>query len=163
MAKTRHVFSTFHMTDICRSAARSARFLQQLACPLPLVVVLSTLSPSPGFAQSEPNCNAPQTQLDMNVCAQRAWKAADGDLALAYGLALAFMKQRDDDLQSNLSGGVNALRAAQRAWLSFRDANCKWHGFAVRGGSMEPMVVANCLEKMTRDRTEELRDMTEEN
>jgi uncharacterized protein YecT (DUF1311 family) len=49
------------------------------------------------------------------------------------------------------------LREAQRAWVSFRDAQCRLESFEARGGSMQPMLDSGCRAAVTRARTAELR------
>ena len=49
------------------------------------------------------------------------------------------------------------LRQAQRAWLTFRDAQCTYEGYGeARGGSMEPMVYSGCRARLTRERIAQL-------
>lgn len=120
------------------------------------------LVPLPALAQENTvNCAEAVTQVDMTYCADRAWKLADEDLNLAYGFAQAMMKQIDAALPQDQRGAEQALREAQRAWIGFRDAGCKAEGYRAAGGSMQPMVVASCLERVTRARTEELRMLGE--
>lgn len=126
------------------------------------LVLALLLMPLPAFAQeNDVNCAEPATQSDMNFCANRAWQMADEDLNLAYGFAQTMMKQVDAALPEDQRGAEQALLEAQRAWLAFRDAGCKAEGYRVAGGSMQPMVVATCLERVTRARTEELRMLGE--
>jgi uncharacterized protein YecT (DUF1311 family) len=116
----------------------------------------------PALAQ-EPNCAAPQTQADMTQCAGIAYRMADEDLNLAYQMTLktfADFAAADPELGE---GGVEAVRQAQRAWIAYRDAACTAEAWSYRGGSMEPMVLANCLERLTRARTEDLRLIGETN
>jgi uncharacterized protein YecT (DUF1311 family) len=107
------------------------------------------------------NCAAPVMHLDMNFCADRAWKLADEDLNLAYRMARTLMQQTDAALPVADRGAEVALRDAQRAWITFRDAACRAEGYVYFGGSIRPLVVSNCLERMTRARTEELRTLAE--
>ena len=72
---------------------------------------LLLLLPLPLAAQDEPNCNAPQTQTDMNICAARAFEAADTNLNAAYKTAMAEMKATDANLPPELKGAEKALRA----------------------------------------------------
>jgi uncharacterized protein YecT (DUF1311 family) len=126
---------------------------------LPLVLLLCAAAT--GAPAQEVNCAAPVTQLDMNLCAERAWKLADEDLNLAYGMARSLMRQTDAALPAVDRGAEAALRDAQRAWITFRDAACKAEGYVWFGGSIRPQVVSMCLERMTRARTEELRALAE--
>lgn len=112
---------------------------------------------------AEPDCTAPQTQADMTQCAGIAFKMADEDLNLAYRLALKTYGDFDQDDPQAGGGGVEALKQAQRDWIAFRDSACAVEGWPYRGGSMEPMVVANCMERLTRARTEDLRLIGETN
>jgi uncharacterized protein YecT (DUF1311 family) len=109
----------------------------------------------------EVDCAAPVTQQDSNFCADRAWKLADEDLNLAYGMARSLMQQTDAALPQADRGAEVALRDAQRAWITFRDAACRAEGYVFFGGSIRPLVVSNCLERMTRARTEDLRALAE--
>ena len=54
-----------------------------------------------------------------------------------------------------------ALLACQRAWLTYRDAQCLIEGYAARGGSMEPMLLSGCIARLTMARTQALRDLIE--
>ena len=119
-----------------------------------LVVAFSTLV-SGSFAQ-EPNCKNPQSQQEMNYCAYQDYGAADRALNKEYQRAIAFAKQIDSVLPEYLYGAEEALRKAQRAWIPFRDAACEAEGFIARGGTMEPLLVSNCLAFLTRQRTEAL-------
>jgi uncharacterized protein YecT (DUF1311 family) len=117
------------------------------------------LVPLPLAAQDQTNCNAPQTQTDMNICAARAFEAADTNLNAAYKTAMAEMKATDANLPPELKGAEKALRAGQRAWITYRDKACEAYGFLARGGSMESMLVGSCLADVTRTRTKELEDL----
>ncbi len=109
----------------------------------------------PALAQTSDCANA-VTQKDMNICAEAGWQEADADLNDTYAKVMAAMKAMDADLPPALQGGETALRTAQRAWITYRDANCKAAGFPMRGGSAEPLLVYGCLRQMTLNRTDEL-------
>lgn len=117
------------------------------------------LVPSALLAQGRPNCQNPQTQTDMNICAGLDYKAADAELNRAYKAAMAAMKDMDANLPPELKGAEKALRTAQRAWIPYRDKACAAYGFMARGGSMESMLVGTCLADLTRKRTKELKDL----
>jgi uncharacterized protein YecT (DUF1311 family) len=46
------------------------------------------------------------------------------------------------------------LRAAQRLWVRYRDANCDYYGLGE--GSISRLNAASCLHDMTRSRAQEL-------
>lgn len=126
---------------------------------IPLVFVAA-----PALAQEvEVDCANAMTQTEMNICAGRDYKAADEDLNLVYQSAMAVAKEWDLGLSEDLCCASEALREAQRAWIPYRDKVCEATGFLVRGGSMEPMIVARCLENITRRRIEDIRAVYELN
>jgi uncharacterized protein YecT (DUF1311 family) len=49
------------------------------------------------------------------------------------------------------------LVAAQRAWVTFRDAECKFSTSGVSGGSAYPMVNAECANGLTRKRIDDFK------
>jgi uncharacterized protein YecT (DUF1311 family) len=108
----------------------------------------------------EAHCNDPQTQVDMNFCAEIDFERADAALNAAWREAVAAARTADREIdRSDRRPTEEAkMREAQRAWLIFRDAQCTVEGYdEARGGSMEPMVFANCQARLTRERTAQLR------
>jgi uncharacterized protein YecT (DUF1311 family) len=47
--------------------------------------------------------------------------------------------------------------------VTFRDKACEAEGAQYRGGSIEPMIVAGCLARLTRQRGEDLKALAETN
>lgn len=110
-------------------------------------------------AQTTPDCKAPVTQADMNICAALDYEAADAELNRVWKQARAAAKAIDDDQsEESWKGADKALLAAQRGWIAYRDGQCELDGFEARGGSLEPMLVSGCKAEMTRARTKELKD-----
>ena len=85
--------------------------------------------------------------------------AADGYLNAAYRVARDRMRGIDADLPADMRGADVQLRDAQRAWVTFRDANCAAEGYAMRGGTAEPMVIYYCRARITQARTADLEMM----
>jgi uncharacterized protein YecT (DUF1311 family) len=125
-----------------------------------LAIVLLTLPfvAIPAHAQNIDCANASST-VEMNFCADRDFQAADKSLNAAYEAALASIKTRDLDKPYDAKSFEAALRAAQRAWLAYRDADCKdlvaqeWSG-----GSGTTSAVLGCMTEKTIERTKELKD-----
>lgn len=116
----------------------------------------------PLAAPAQPvNCANAMAQADLNACAAQDWQAADDQLNAVWPKARAALKAMDADLPDELKGGEQALLEAQRAWIIFRDAQCKAEGFPMRGGSAEPLLVYGCMTELTRHRTEVLTRLTE--
>jgi len=48
------------------------------------------------------------------------------------------------------------LKAAERAWIKFRDLECDFEAFPMRGGSGEALFVGACLVEQTKNRLHQL-------
>ena len=112
------------------------------------LIALSILVGRPAGAQAPaaPDsigpCLAAQIQWALTSCADSAYHRADADLNRTYRRVLTRLSHADRA----------KLRAAQRAWVRFRDAQCTFEAAAYDGGSMQPMVESLCLESITRAR-----------
>ena len=69
---------------------------------------------------------------------------------------MGVLKTVDDGLAPADRGAVVNLRAAQRAWITFRDAACAAEGYQMHGGSAEPMVIYGCRARLTEARLADL-------
>lgn len=122
-------------------------------------LVLACLS-LPAAAQ-EIDCANAMAQMDLNQCAYDDWEAADGELNDAYQEAMDLLRDWDANLPADEQGGAEALREAQRAWITFRDQACAAEGYAMKGGSAEPLLVYGCMRVLTEERTAHLTGMVE--
>jgi uncharacterized protein YecT (DUF1311 family) len=109
------------------------------------------------LAVQPPDCGNATTQHAMNQCAAREANEADADLNFIYPQVLAHFQRLDRD--GDTQAGVQRLRAAQRAWVAFRDAECALAGYEALGGSLEPLLVSGCEAELTKRRSAELRQM----
>lgn len=123
---------------------------------LPAVLSLLALAPVPAALAGSVDCSAAMAQQDINQCLAEDWQAADAELNRAYKAARARAAEIDSLLELDQRGAADSLKAAQRAWIVFRDAACATEGFVMRGGSAEPMLVYGCLAGLTRSRTADL-------
>ncbi|WP_432286403.1 lysozyme inhibitor LprI family protein [Aminobacter sp. BA135] len=89
-----------------------------------------------------------QTQMGMNTCAAQDYVASDAKLNFAYG---DIMKRLSDN-----AGARKLLQDSQRAWIAFRDAECKFASSGVEGGSAYPMIHSGCLQSLTDARVAQL-------
>ena len=117
--------------------------------------------PVPGW-----NCDDPQVQQEMNWCAGRDFAVADERLNAQLKITSAVMKQRDVEWaeigsSDTRPGYFDSLLEAQRGWLRYRDAHCRVDGYIARGGTLEPLLVSTCKARLTRMRTDELRELVE--
>ena len=99
-----------------------------------------------------PNCNNPQTQSEMNICASIAYQNADRKLNQVYRQLLPKLS----------AARKQKLISAQQAWIKFRDSSCEFERSAYEGGSLAPMIYGNCLAAVTEQRTKDLRRYLED-
>jgi uncharacterized protein YecT (DUF1311 family) len=92
------------------------------------------------------DCNNAMTQADMNECAGGDYAKADAQLNKVYKQVLG----KADATQKP------QLKAAQNAWIKFRDSDCKFQSSGVAGGSMYATVFSGCVATKTLSRTKEL-------
>ena len=91
-----------------------------------------------------------QSQQGMNMCAGDAYQRADKALNAQWAKVLALY----DDPESK-----KLLLDAQRAWLKYRDAHCQVAAYDSRGGSIWLLINSGCLASLTRQRTQELKEL----
>ena len=103
-----------------------------------------------GYAMASAACDNANTQTELNQCTAMSYQTADDKLNEAYQALVG-------RLASN-PGSLEKLRAAQRAWIGFRDAECAYESSAVEGGSAQPMVRNGCFKVLTGQRTERVRE-----
>jgi uncharacterized protein YecT (DUF1311 family) len=99
-----------------------------------------------GTLQKTP-CDASATQSDLNQCAGDDFQKADARLNRIYA-----------NLVKQMEGpAVQKLKAAERAWIQYRDLHCEAARYEYEGGSMSPMVFAQCMATTTEHRIEDLK------
>ena len=87
------------------------------------------------------------TTRDMVEEADREFKKADAAMNAAYQEVLGYLNPKES----------KSLRAAQRAWLAFRDAEAKFGGLEFDGGTLQPVAMVNTLTLLTNERAAHLR------
>jgi uncharacterized protein YecT (DUF1311 family) len=102
---------------------------------------------APPAKAKPPSCwDKAMTTYEMTMCAAQDAKAADADLNKVYHKLLA----------SVTSEQKVKLVAAERAWITFRDADCAFVGSA--GGTISTVDEVTCRTDRTIDRTKQLED-----
>jgi uncharacterized protein YecT (DUF1311 family) len=112
----------------------------------------TTAQNDPDDVEREDPCPEARTQFELNGCAARARDRADAELNKVYRELL-----KDTGTTERAK-----LRAAQLAWIKFRDAQCDYESVGNKGGSIYPMVFSFCLAKMTTERVEQLQEIRRE-
>lgn len=111
------------------------------ACAVPLLMSAST-------ARAVDCKDGGITQFDMDVCAGRKAAAAEAEMNRKLTAILGCLESSP--------GSETPLLDAQRAWTTFRAAECRFQASASEGGSVQPMIVRLCIADVTERRAKEL-------
>jgi uncharacterized protein YecT (DUF1311 family) len=112
---------------------------------LGLIFIAAFVSAAPARADE---CGDAMDQQTMSVCAHRSFEKADAELNAVYK---RLQSRKMDNAQA-----AKLLIAAERAWVAFRDAECEFDAADNIGGSIYPMILSGCLERLTKARIEQL-------
>lgn len=108
------------------------------------------------------DCANAVSTYEMNACADKDFTAADADLNRVYAEALKAVPEMASDPPYDAKSWEQALRASQRAWVAFRDAECQNHvAMFWTGGSGATADIIGCMEEKTKARTKELKERYE--
>lgn len=99
-----------------------------------------------------PTAAPAQSQAEMNAEAYRDFQAADKKMNVAY---TGLMKALPDD------EARQKLKAAQIAWLKYRDTQAELEADSSRGGSIVPLEIATAKTALTEARTAELKKLAD--
>jgi uncharacterized protein YecT (DUF1311 family) len=92
-------------------------------------------------------CSSETTTAGMRNCENLRYEQAQKALDSVYAL---LMKQLD-------AGGKEKLRAAQSAWLQFRQADADFEAQIGEGGTLAPLIKITVMADLTEARTTELK------
>jgi len=110
-------------------------------------VPLLLLFPSPVTAQCKDAISTKDMQDGIDNDMDNEWKKSDADLNRVYQESLKKLKPEQAAL----------LKKAQRAWLSYRDAQCEADKMSA-GGTTAPLALTQCRVTLTQERTKTLKD-----
>jgi uncharacterized protein YecT (DUF1311 family) len=122
------------------------RSLAACATGLAAFLALGIATPGAGAATAR-TCAAAGTQLALNTCWAGVANTSDHQVSVAYAHLLA-----------GSAGSQRALvTAAQNAWKSYHDAECEAASATYAGGSMQPMQISICRDRLNRARLADLK------
>jgi uncharacterized protein YecT (DUF1311 family) len=96
------------------------------------------------------DCDNATDQATMNQCAAQQNAAADKELNALYQQITTRLKAEPERKK--------LLVGAQRAWVAFRDAECKFSASGVEGGSVYPLIYSSCTTDLTKARVQTFRN-----
>jgi uncharacterized protein YecT (DUF1311 family) len=112
-----------------------------------LIPALLMIAGGMGTALAQ-DCNDAPTQAEMTECAAKAYEQSDHKLNEAY--------RKITSRLADLPEVKTSLTKAQRAWISFRDAQCEFTNAQAGGGTLYATLINQCLTDMTNQRVEAL-------
>lgn len=101
-------------------------------------------------SSSRGDCQKAVTTSAMRACENTRYDAAQHELNTEYQSLLEHLD----------SGQKQKLRAAQRAWIRFRDTNAEFQSSLAQGGTLSPLIKIGTLTEMTSARASELKKAT---
>ncbi len=98
-------------------------------------------------------CAAAGTQMDLDACWAARAQQADSHLRVTTARVAYELRA--------VGVGTKPLAGVQAAWVAARNATCAFEASLYAGGSIAPMIVSECADRMTRARDERLQAMLE--
>ncbi|WP_426702961.1 lysozyme inhibitor LprI family protein [Rhodanobacter sp. Col0626] len=103
------------------------------------------------------NCDSANNTVQMNACMADEVKAADLTLNHTYQRVLATLNGADSDQQQSYPASTKAaLIEAERAWVKYRDADCKAVYNHWKGGTIRTSMELGCRQERAEQRTRQL-------
>jgi uncharacterized protein YecT (DUF1311 family) len=115
--------------------------IEKISIGAAAMIALASLAYAGDQGEPEPSCDG--NTFQMVECLKARTAQWDKRMTIAYQEALkdADEKQREQ------------LRAAQRLWIQYRDANCLYYGLGE--GTIARIDAGECMRNMTKARAEE--------
>ena len=109
-------------------------------------------------------CDDAGNQQEAENCAKTEFEKSETDMNQLYQKVLANFQDleqkarpQDKVLADKYKKNGENLQAAQKAWLAFRDANCAAEKEADTNDNNNAMTAVSCQQRLTEDRTEDLK------
>ena len=124
-----------------------------------LAALIATAGARAADAEAPVDCSKAMATAELNQCAETELTKADAALNEIYKKALTHIAANGGDKPYDSKSWEEALRKSQRAWVAYRDADCKdlvpmsWTGGTATSGE-----VLGCLKEKTEARAKDLKD-----
>jgi uncharacterized protein YecT (DUF1311 family) len=137
-----------------------------------VLLTATTLSSQQQDKENTPSqaCGDAISQMELDQCAGQQYRKADARLNAIYHKTIDLMKgdladaQKDKDPNQikYVQQSIDKLRAAEKAWVQYRDLHCEGARHQYEGGCMNPMIWGFCMADTTLDRIKELKSAYED-
>ncbi|ABF41383.1 protein of unknown function DUF1311 [Candidatus Koribacter versatilis Ellin345] len=124
---------------------------------------LPVLSPAQRAKPDEDPCRKIQSQAELNQCTEKKFRTANSQLLKVYQGYLQLLQKNLESAQTPAAKAqstktLDDLKAAQLAWINYREAHCQAEADLYAGGSIQPSMYSACMETITRYRITQLDD-----
>ncbi|MGS0742744.1 lysozyme inhibitor LprI family protein [Glaciimonas sp. GG7] len=120
-----------------------------------LLIGLLGLLPLTAFAQTDDPCVTQRNTIEINECGQKQFEQGDRHLNQSYQALLKRLAQKNVPDSNNVAI-KQYLITAQRAWVTFRENDCKAVYAFNEGGSIRNIAYLSCMTEHTKERTKSL-------
>jgi uncharacterized protein YecT (DUF1311 family) len=104
------------------------------------------------------DCSKAMATAELNFCADQELGREDAALNAVYRKVLTKIAVSEQPKPYDAKAWEKALRESQRAWVLWRDADCKGLvPFALTGGTATAGEVLGCMSSKTKNRAADLR------
>ncbi|OUM03255.1 lysozyme inhibitor LprI family protein [Variovorax sp. JS1663] len=115
------------------------------------------LLPGTALAQSDEPCRT-RTTVEINQCAQQTLARRDRELNDAYQALLKSLAPAGKDDPVDYAATRRLLQQAQRAWVQFRENDCRAKYMRSATGTVRDIAALGCQIAHTELRTRQLRE-----
>jgi len=107
--------------------------------------------------QANDECSNIQLSDQVFSCSKKAYENSDAQLNNTYKKIITIITEEYKNQPNLKSEFIEKIKISQRAWISFRDANCAVYSFQIDSKSQAyETSIYSCKDDMTRKRTVEL-------
>ena len=121
-----------------------------------LAVIIFTVSSLCYANEQVDPCENPRNRLEFAACDKYKYDQEDQRLNDVYSKLMQFSKGYFNIGNQTGENVANKLKEAQRAWIQYRDANCKYEYNTYYPGSQASNISLQCKLRMTKARADEL-------
>lgn len=127
-----------------------------------LAVVLLNFAGASAYAEDKIDCDKANSTADLNACSEQQLAKADDELNAVYGKVIKHIIENAGEKPYDEKSWREALKNSQRAWMAFRDADCKeLIPMSWTGGTGTTGEVLGCMIEATVARTKDLQNRFE--